>query len=131
MEREPAIDAAVPTPRPLDEFVADCRASEGVALDWFEPGTALVVETRNSRYRLLVLDGPKRHVVVQGGSMFSEATPVRLEGATAGGALKLGWILIGFSLQLMQGLRRIRTSSVRSITVDHLPSATGTQFSGA
>lgn len=128
----PAVDVdTLPRPRPLDEFVAECRASEGVSLDWFEPGTVLLAETRNSSYRILVADGPERRVVVHGGSIFPEPTPVRLEGATAGGALKLGWILLGLSLQLVHGVQRIRTSSVQRITIEHLPSSAGTQFTGA
>ena len=104
--------------RALDDFVLDCRGADGVAVDSLEPGAALVVETRNSRYQFIVVDGPKRRVIVKGGAKFPMATPVRLDGATAGGsALKLGWILVGLRLQVSQGRRRIRFSSVRSVAV--------------
>jgi hypothetical protein len=102
----------------LDDFVLECRGTEGVAVDSLESGAALVVETRNSRYQFVVVDGPKRRVIVKGG-VFPRATPVRLDGATAGGnALKLGWVLAGLQLQVWQGRQCIRFSTVRSVTVE-------------
>ena len=102
----------------LDDFVLRCRDAGGVAVDSLDAGATLLVETRNSRYRFVVVDGPKRRVIVQGGEKFLRATPVRLEGATAGGsALKSGWILVGLQFQVSQGRRRIRSSRVRSVTV--------------
>jgi hypothetical protein len=109
----------IPSPRSLDDFVLECRGAEGVAVERLESGARLLVETRNSRYQFIVVDGPKRRVIVKGGTRFLNATPVRLDGATAGGsALKLGWILVGLQFQVSQGRRRIRSSSVRSVTVE-------------
>jgi hypothetical protein len=108
-----------PSPRFLDDVVLACRAAEGVAVDSLEAGATLLVETGNSRYRFIVVDGPKRRVIVKGGAKFLRATPVRIDGATVGGsALKLGWILVGLPFQVSQGCRRIRSSSVRSVTVE-------------
>jgi hypothetical protein len=117
----------IPPPGFLDDFVLRCRDAEGVAVHSLEAGAALLVETGNSRYQFVVVDGPKRRVIVKGGAKFLKATPVRLDGATAGGsALKLGWILVGLQLQVSQGRRRIRLSSVRSVTVEkHLTSTPG------
>ena len=79
-------------------------------------GTELVVETRNTQYRLLVLDG-RWNVLVQGGRHFRDATAARVEGSTFGGSLlKLGWITIGLFLEISVGGRRITTSRVRSIS---------------
>ena len=111
------MDMARPAPRSLDDVVLVCRAAEGVAVDSLEPGATLFVETENSRYRFVVVDGPKRRVIVKGGAKFPKATPVRLDGATVGGsALKLGWILVGLQFQVSRGCRRIRSSTVRSVT---------------
>ena len=54
--------------------------------------------------------------------MFPEPTIVRLEGATAGGsALKIGWILVGFHMEMWLGPVRIRSSRVRFVSVSKRP----------
>ncbi|MGH9242557.1 MAG: hypothetical protein ACRD3G_31290 [Vicinamibacterales bacterium] len=94
-------------------------AIEGVAFDSLEPGTTVVVNTRNSQYRFMVLYDPGV-VVVKGGAVFSDDTIVRLAGATAGGStLKVGWVLVGFEMEIWDGSRSIRSSPVHSIIVDY------------
>jgi hypothetical protein len=91
---------------------------DAIAIAALEPGTTVVVNTRNSQYRLLVLHDPCI-VLVKGGSIFSDASVVRLAGATAGGsAIKVGWVLVGFEMELWHGLRRFRSSPVRSISIE-------------
>ena len=93
-------------------------AIEGVAFDSLEPGTTVVVNTRNSQYRFMVLYDPCV-VVVKGGTVFSDDTIVRLAGATAGGStLKVGWVLVGCEMEIWDGSRSIRSSPVHSIIVD-------------
>lgn len=93
---------------------------DGVAIASLEPGTTVVVDTWNSQYRLLVLCDPGV-VMVQGGRIFSNGSVVRLAGATAGGSvLKVGWVLVGFEMEIWHGLRRIRSSPVRSISIEDL-----------
>jgi hypothetical protein len=90
-----------------------------VAFQSLEPGTVVAVTTRHTRYCLFVLDPTRHLVVVTGGSLFPEGTPVRVEGATAGGsALKVGWIGVGLRLEMSQGQQRITTSRVVSIVID-------------
>jgi hypothetical protein len=73
----------------LEGFTLASGVTEGIAIDSLEPGTTVSVNTRNSRYRFLILHQPGL-VLVKGGAMFPEAKVVRLEGATAGGsALKM------------------------------------------
>jgi hypothetical protein len=86
-----------------------------------EPGTTLIVNTRHSQYRFVMLLDP-RFVLVKGGAMFPETTIVRLDGATAGGsALKMGWILVGFQIEMWLGSVRIRSSRVRSVSIESVP----------
>jgi cyclohexyl-isocyanide hydratase len=95
--------------------------ARGVAVDALDAGTTLVVQTRNSQYRFVVLFDPQ-FVVVRGGAMFPEATVVRLDGATTGrGAVRRGWILVGRRLQMWRGTVRIRSSAVRSVTIERIP----------
>jgi hypothetical protein len=91
--------------------------TDGVMLRDLQPGTVVNVDTRHSRYRIVVLDGAEQRVIVSGGR-FEDGTEVRADGATAGGSvLKMGWIGLGLRLELSHGHRRILTSPVRSITV--------------
>ena len=104
----------------LESFVLSAAETEGVAIDSLEPGTTIVVHTRNSQYRLVILFEPSE-VLVEGGAMFPDATIVRLAGATAGGsALKLGWVLVGFCMEMWLGSMRVRSSRVCSISLERV-----------
>lgn len=97
---------------------------EGIAIGSLEPGTTLVVHTHNSQYRLIVLFDPCL-VVVKGGTIFTEATVVRLAGAIVGGsALKIGWVLVGLGIEFQHGRRRIISSPVRSVSIERIPAMT-------
>jgi hypothetical protein len=105
----------------LESFALSSVAAKGIALDSLEPGTTLVVNTRNSQYRFVTLFDPCL-VLVKGGAMFPDATIVRLDGATAGGsALKIGLILVGFQMEMWLGPVRIRSSRVRSVSIESIP----------
>lgn len=96
-------------------------AAEGVDITSLEPGTTLIVHTRNSQYRVVILFDSSL-VLVQGGARFPEATLVRLAGATAGGSrLKTGWILVGFHMEMWLDSRPLRSSRVCSISIEGVP----------
>ena len=105
----------------LERVALISPVTEGVAIDALAPGTTVGVNTRNSDYRFVILYGPCL-VLVKGGAMFPETTVVRLEGATAGGsALKTGWILVGCQIEMWLGAKRIRSSRVRSVSIENMP----------
>jgi len=105
----------------LEGIAVRSDAAEGVAIDSLEPGTTLIVQTRNSQYRFVILSDPQR-VLVKGGTMFPETAIVRLEGATAvGSALKVGWILVGCQIEMCLGSVRIRSSNVCSVSIETVP----------
>src|SRR5262245_27933730 len=92
-----------------------------ISIDALTPGTILIVHTHNSRYRIALLDEP-RVALVEGGAQFQEPTVVRLEGATVGPtALKMGWILVGFPIEMQRGFARIRSSPVRAVSIAAIP----------
>lgn len=89
------------------------------AIESLDPGTSLTVRTRYSEYRLTVVDGERRDVLVQGGLQVPENTRACFQGSTAGGsALKSGWLRIGLRMELLIGRRKISTSRVQSITIE-------------
>jgi hypothetical protein len=98
----------------LETFAARA-GNDGVSIESLEPGSILEVTTRNTRYRLTIMDSDGS-ALITGGSLFPRPTAVRIEGATAGGAaLKIGWIEVGLRLELSIGGRVIVTSPVQSV----------------
>jgi hypothetical protein len=79
--------------------------------------TTLLVWTRNSLYRFVVIEGARAYV--QGGTFFPDPTPACLDGATVGGSLlKVEWIGVGFLMEIRAGGKRIVTSPVRAIATE-------------
>lgn len=115
-------DALVPRCCTLSGFAHEAGCSDGIAIQALARGTTLIVQTRNSLYRLIMMMGVRHGVLVQGGSLFREATPAHLQGASAGGCLvKTGWIGVGLRVELWVGSDRILTSTVRSIAIENVP----------
>jgi hypothetical protein len=108
----------------LTGFARGVGSGVGVSIRALLPGTSLIVLTRNSRYRIIVLEGGGDRVLVQGGARFPSAAPALLQGATAGGSfLKTGAIEVGLRLELTVGRERIVTSTVRAVEIEKLPSS--------
>jgi hypothetical protein len=115
----PILEQMVPRNRTLDGFALEPGCSQGVALQSLTAGTRLTVNTRNTRYQVVVLDPVTRQVTVRGGSIFRNGVQGRLEGATAGGSvLRLGWVGVGLRIELSTDDRRITTSAVRTVTIE-------------
>ena len=90
----------------------------GIDLRALPPGAELTVETLNSRYRLLMLDGDACETLIQGGRYFCEETEVRIDGAIlSGSVLKIGWICLGHCVELSVAGIRLITTRVRAIDV--------------
>jgi hypothetical protein len=93
--------------------------SHPVAVQLLLPGTLVTVRTRNSQYRLHVVDGRTRQVTVSGGWVFPVGTEAELLGALgADGSPRLGWIIEGLQLQLLTKGGPVLTSVVESVEVD-------------
>ena len=104
----------------LDAFTSTAATADGVMVEHLDPLTTLVVRTKNSVYRITVTSG--RAVIVQGGAFFPLPTRVRIGGATLGGsALKLGWIGVGFCLELWTDDGAVTTTRVRAISTAATP----------
>jgi len=90
---------------------------DGVDIRALRPGTTVIVETDNSRYRFVTLLEPLT-VLVKGGAMFPDQAIVQLVGATIGSTVKIGWILVGLRIEMYLGPMCIRSSPVRSVKVE-------------
>jgi hypothetical protein len=101
------------------DFATQNGRVTGIDLRSLPPGTELVVDTRYSRYRVVMLEGPDSNALVQGGRYFRQETEARINGSTCGGGLlKSGWIGLGLFVEILAGGKRITTSGVRSIRVE-------------
>jgi hypothetical protein len=90
-----------------------------VAVPLLLAGTMVTVRTRNTVYRLTVVDGPARQVSICGGRLFPHNTDVQLLGALDGvEGIKGGWIVEGLQLQLVTSAGPVITSVVESVDVD-------------
>jgi hypothetical protein len=90
----------------------------GVDVRTLPPGTEVVVDTSNSHYRFVMLDGGGLRAVVRGGLRFDDCAEVRIAGSTYGGSLlRIGWIAPGLFLELAVGGKRLGTSRVRSVSI--------------
>jgi hypothetical protein len=113
------IDAILPVTT-LDGFLP--AGVNGIDVRELRRGTIVDIHTRHSTYRCVVLDGPRRIVLVQGGTRFDSQAVARIDGSTAGGSLmKVAWIGLGLHLEMSAGPHRTVTSAVQSIEI-HFPS---------
>ena len=111
------VDMADPTPA-LNQLESDPSRFRTVALPLLLPGTLLTLHTRNTCYRLVVVDGSERRVQITGGKLFSESTDAEVIGAVDEEEVKAGWIVEGFQLELLTGRGPVLTSTVESVDVD-------------
>ncbi|HXW08052.1 MAG TPA: hypothetical protein VD833_22670 [Vicinamibacterales bacterium] len=102
--------------------IGDTTDDDGFDLQMADRGTILSVYTRNTHYRLTVLNGAGGSVVVQGGRHFPEPTYARLQGSSgAGSGVKVGWIGVGLRMEVADGDRFIVTSPVQAIVIEDVP----------
>jgi hypothetical protein len=113
----PSPESAIPVPASgmLSAWSArDWR--DGIHVGDLTALEALVVQTQNSTYEIVLLAADTARVLVRGGAFFPVFTPVRLAGSSLGGAfLKLHSIHVGFRLEFGTDSGSIITSPVRSV----------------
>src|SRR5215218_3553262 len=69
------------------------RHAAGVDFRKLPAGTKVLVDTSNSRYRFVKLEGHASRALAQGGRCADRSAAVRIEGSTMGGSvLRIGWI---------------------------------------
>ena len=101
----------------LEHLESDPARFRCVALPLLLPGTSLTLQTRNTCYRMVVVDGSERRVRISGGKLFPESTDAQVIGAIDDESVKLGWIVEGFQLELSTNRGPVLTSMVESVDV--------------
>jgi hypothetical protein len=93
---------------------------EGVALETLAPFDTIRVRTRNSDYRLFMLDPRTGRALIEGGREFVEPVEARVTGSRqAGSIFKVGWIGIGLRMEFWSEGKIVSTSPVESFHVEH------------
>lgn len=112
----------------LDEFAAATDRAGGVNLRTLTNLDSVEVRTRNSVYRITIVNPAESRVLVSGGAFFPTQSAATISGASLGGSmLKRGVILRGFQFEILSGGDRIVTTRVREIRVNP-PGATAGPF---
>ena len=110
----------------LDEFVREASNTGGLSLHALQPLTTLLVDTRNSVYRIILLPGGHSRILIQGGRFFPDFVEAHLAGSSSGGSsLKTGWIGVGLHLEIHSAGRCIVTSRIHSVNVHQVASLPG------
>ena len=108
--------------RTLDGFAFQLGDAYGVNVRELAAGTIVIVRTRNSCYRLEMVEPETQRVLIRGGAWFTEPTEAQLVGATGGGSmLKPAWIGVGLRVELRHMNQPITTSPVDAVTIEWSP----------
>jgi len=100
----------------LEGFAEAAATAGGLEVRGLSPLDALEIWTRNSCYRITVLDPVRCRVLIEGGAFFPVLAEATIGGASCGGSmLKVGWIIQGFCLEVFYPGGRIVTTSVRRV----------------
>jgi len=99
------------------ERVESGSPSLSVSLPLLSPGTQITVHTRNTCYRMEVMDGSARRVMISGGLLFPKGDEVEVIGATDDEGVRVGWIVEGLQIELSTVRGPVLTSIVESLSV--------------
>ena len=92
--------------------------TNGLQIDTVSPLHALDVQTRNTAYHIVVIDGRSGDVLVTGGRFFPTPTRARVNGCSLGGScLKWRGLYCGFRIEFQVDGETIITTRIKSIAV--------------
>ena len=96
---------------------------EGVALETLAPFDTICVRTRNSDYRIFMLDPKAGRALIEGGCHFVDPAEATVNGSTLGGStFRVGWIGIGLRIEFLTDSKIASTSPVQSFHVERCTS---------
>jgi len=124
LETEQSHEILVPRHCTLAGFTEATSEQKGLHVGTLAPVTRLAVTTRNTEYKITVVEPRDWQVLVQGGRFFPTERIAYLCGSGFGGTLlKVAWIGIGLCCELSTEGQRVVTSPVQDFRVltDALP----------
>ena len=104
----------------LDDTIGLSEELEGMTIKTLKPCDTIHVRTCNSEYEVFLLEPESGLALVKGGEFFTEPMQATVSGSTFGGSmLKSGWLCEGLQMELCAGGRRIVTSPVQELRIEH------------
>jgi hypothetical protein len=104
----------------LDGATQITRELDGVTLESLESYDTIYAQTRNSDYKIFLLDPKSGRALVQGGKFLTEPVEATISGSTFGGCmLKMGWLGVGLRMEININGQRLETSPVQVLRVEH------------
>ena len=110
--------AVAPTVLAKTHLEFDPAQARCVALPSLSAGDVITVNTRNTCYRMQVLDGSARRVSITGGLLFPNSTEVEVIGAADDAGVRDGFVVEGLQLELSTPRGPILTSMVVTLSID-------------
>jgi hypothetical protein len=107
-----------PTVLAKDRIEFEPAHARCVALPSLSAGKVITINTRNTCYRMQVVDGSARRVLITGGLLFPQSTEVEVIGASDDSGVRDGFVVEGLQLELATPRGPILTSMVVSLSVD-------------
>jgi RNA polymerase-binding transcription factor DksA len=107
-----------PTGTSPNESTENNPFQEGVALETLAPSDTICVCTRNSEYRIFLLDARTGRALIEGGP-FVEPLEAMVNGSMLGSKFMVGWIGLGLRMEFCAAGQVTRTSPVQSYHVQH------------
>jgi len=93
--------------------------SSGVSLAGLSPFDTIRVQTRNSTYRIFLLDPQTGRALVEGGLHFVQPVEAMVCGSTLRTIFKNGEIVVGLRIEMWVNGKLTSTSPVQSVRVEH------------
>ena len=116
-------EQAAPACDSCNQLMAENQSPEGVELNTLSPFDTLRVRTRNSDYRIFILDPSTGRALIEGGCYFREPTEATVYGSTlAPSTYRVGWIGKGVRIEFWADGKVASTSPVESFQVEHFTS---------
>jgi hypothetical protein len=104
----------------LDKTLEISDGLEGVTLRTLKPRDRIHVRTCNSDYDIFLLEPESGRALVRGGKYFAQPVEATVSGSTFGGCmLKVGWLCEGLQMEFNTNGRRIVTSPVAELCIEH------------
>lgn len=107
----------------MERLIREQENKSGLNVTGLEKGTKLNVETNNSIYRIVVVDG--REITIMGGMTkdgeirFPKPIPAMFIGSTWGGSMmKIDWIGQDMNMEIIIGQEVLYTSRVKNVEIE-------------
>lgn len=95
--------------------------SDGIYLDTLAPADTITLQTRNSNYRIFLLDPGIGRALIEGGN-FVEPVEALVNGSVKNSTLNPGWVGVGARLEFWTDGQFTSTSPIQSFHIEaHTP----------